>query len=911
MPDKHTDNTALSAALEAGWLILTPNHRISVQLHESYGALRKARSQTVVLTSPAITPIDIWIKRFYQELLHVEDSVPIATILESSQELALWQRIIRESSLSSPLLSLENAAANVLEAHRLMTQWQIDFSSLHAFQYGAPESAYVDDCSAFIHWERQYQHTCKQKNLISFSELLQKILPLLGKHPSVLPEKIILLEFDDPPPLYQELFAILQKHCELQFLQWQPCQAEIVKQSYPDSTAEIQAVADWSKAILADNPSAKIGVISTELQTQRSLYRRIFSAVFSEHRANASTFFIASASDISVELPMLFEIPALFNLNQEEIPTLEFCQLLRSPLLVASTEEENARAACEFHLRNLGQAKLRNADVRSLLNQSKRIWYCPLLCRSLQQAETLRRQQKYRQSIFAWADFFAEQLMLLAWPNAEDRDAHGFLVNCWQQVLTDYKKLAFLYPELSLAEAHELLKQVVNKFQSPVYRQEAPIQILSPRDANGLQFTNLWFTGLTDLQWPEKHYTNPFIPLPLQRKLRLPDSSPELVYDAARKTLTGLIENTSAQAMLTYPRANENSDLNPSPLLAAIAPATVISHIPSQSIPRQLHPACLQSYFASDRMQATETLDENLYLKVADNETIKGGINLITNQAECPFRAFAVHRLQAQELPELRYGIPARDLGNMLHKILEHLWSILKNQQELASLPVKTLEQIVTTASESGLQYLQQKHGHFMKPVYLALEKQRLFTLLMKWLDQEKLRSPFEVLAMEQPIEWQYAGLKLSFKIDRIDKLRQGLAVVDYKSGIAPKPVWDDERPSHPQLLLYADALTQDNKHQTVEALLYAQINIEELTYRGLSAADSVYPKTALSEQKQLAEQFDWDSLMQHWQNALHKLAQEFMDGYLAVAPKSPTSCQYCHLSAFCRIKEADRVSHD
>ena len=35
------------------------------------------------------------------------------------------------------------------------------------------------------------------------------------------------------------------------------------------------------------------------------------------------------------------------------------------------------------------------------------------------------------------------------------------------------------------------------------------------------------------------------------------------------------------------------------------------------------------------------------------------------------------------------------------------------------------------------------------------------------------------------------------------------------------------------------------------------------------------------------------------------------MDGYLAVAPKSFISCQYCHLSAFCRIKEADRVSHD
>tara|TARA_R110000772_G_scaffold193788_3_gene304670 strand:+ start:1422 stop:4157 length:2736 start_codon:yes stop_codon:yes gene_type:complete len=911
MSDIHTDIVSLSSAIESGCLILTPNHRSSVQVHESYGELRRANARTAVKRSPAIFPIDIWIPTIFQELLHTDNSLPIYTILDSSQELALWQGIIRDSAFNSPLLNLENAAGSVLEAHRLLIQWKIGLNSLQAYKSTISDSAYLDDCSAFLYWQEQYRHYCKQEKLISFSELLQTILPVLKKNAAILPEKIILLDFNDPPPLYQELFEVLQDNTELQYLSWKRFQPVVDKQSFPDSTAEIKAAASWSKAVLEKNSSARIGIISTDIQSTLPVYKRIFDAAFTAEKEGSNAFFIASATDISKELPLLCEIPSILKFNQEEISTLEACELLRSPLLLASEAEEHARAALEYQLRNHAQIVLRNADLRALLCQSEKPWFSPLLHQALQQAEILRRQQKYKQNLHSWSDFFTQQLTILLWPDDESISKQSLLLTYWQQALADFKKLAFLYPALNFSEALDLLKQVLLKLRSSVYRQEAPVQILNPQDAFGLRFTHLWFLGLTDLQWPDKQYCNPFIPLPLQRKHKLPDSSPELVYTNAQNTLQSFIDNTADQVILSHPRANESNELTVSPLLESIDTTTLTQLIEADSISSQLHPASIQTYLDSNCLEDMELLHEGIHIKVTDASAIRGGINLIANQAECPFKAYAVHRLGAQELPELRYGIPARDLGSMLHKILEHLWSLLKTQQSLNSLQAHELEQVINKAIETGLQYLQKKHTYFMKPAYLKLEKDRLVHLLSKWLNQEQLRSSFEVLEQEYQVEWHYADLKLSFKVDRIDKLENGIAVVDYKSGLVKNPVWDDDRPSYPQLLLYAEALRQEQKYTSVNALLYAQVNIDELLYKGLSRDNVVFPKTGISENRQLAEIYDWYTLGEYWQKSLNSLAREFLDGYLAVKPKSPDSCQYCHLTAFCRIEEVDRLRDD
>jgi len=914
MPDAFTDIQSLDSALKDSWVILTPNHRTAVQVHESYGAHLKQQSQIKVRYSPGIFPVDIWMKNIYQELFFNEENVQLNTVLESYQELNLWKKIIGESNFSSPLLNLENSAEKVLEAYRLLIQWQISFKSLEAYQSKIGDSLYLDDCTAFLHWAKQYQSYCHKENLISFSELLKSLLPYIETNDFVLPKKIILLGFTAPPPLYQKLFSILENRLEIKRLQWQEMTPTVQKQSFIDDASEIKAAAKWSKEILESNSEAKIGIISNELSSQHSLFQRVFKATFPHQKENNAAFFIASGINLTNKYPMFLGIPELLMLNQEELSSSDLCHILRSPLLLAQ-EEEDARAALEQYLRNNRQSSIRSAHLRDLLNYNERGWYSPLLAQALQQCENLRRQQNFQQSIQAWAEFFSKQLEILAWPDNQAQQHQQFLVSCWNQVLGNFKKLGFLYETLSFKQAHNLLKQLINNYSHSDNRQEAPIQLLSPHDTRGLRFTHIWFMGLSDLQWPIKQYPNPFIPISLQRIVQLPESSPELAHEAAKNILLKIQANTSDQLVLSFPQTNTDGELQPTPLISLLGNKTNFTNNLNKEISLQLHPLSLENYLDAIKIKTTETLNEKAYLKIADTEILKGGISLISNQAECPFRAFSIHRLKAKELQEFSYGIPAIDLGSTIHLILEQLWAKLKTQDSISSLPSVKLEKLIEVACETGLEFLRKKHSHFFKPAYAALEKKRLTNLMLKWLEQENLRSAFEVLEQEFNVQWKYAELTLDFKIDRIDKIENGYALVDYKSGSGKPRISADTRPSDPQLLLYSDALAQKDIFGPVNALLYAQVNIASLSYQGISLNNETYPKIGLSEQRQFAEYSSWEELKQHWHLVLNKLAQEFLDGFVAVAPKGASSCQYCHLSSFCRIQEKNQsdqsISYD
>ena len=152
-----------------------------------------------------------------------------------------------------------------------------------------------------------------------------------------------------------------------------------------------------------------------------------------------------------------------------------------------------------------------------------------------------------------------------------------------------------------------------------------------------------------------------------------------------------------------------------------------------------------------------------------------------------------------------------------------------------------SLTEMVNAACEIGIEYLRKKHSHLLQPNYAYIEKQRLSRLMKKWLEQENLRSAFEVVEQEYKLQWQYEELRLNFKIDRIDKLNNSFALIDYKSGSTKSEISDELRPSDPQLMLYASALAQENKFSPINALLYAQVNIDSPSYRGVSLDNEIH----------------------------------------------------------------------
>jgi hypothetical protein len=200
-----------------------------------------------------------------------------------------------------------------------------------------------------------------------------------------------------------------------------------------------------------------------------------------------------------------------------------------------------------------------------------------------------------------------------------------------------------------------------------------------------------------------------------------------------------------------------------------------------------------------------------------------------------------------------------------------------------------------------------------MTEAFCTLEKQRLRDLLLQWLEQERQRGSFSVLAGEHDSTWEHGGLKLSLRIDRVDREPDGsLVLVDYKTGRSTAVDWEDERPANPQLMLYCLSARQQTQgilaSGTVGGVFFAQVNIENTRYRGLSHSPGSYPGSGVEElngrHNGLSEDATWESLVADWETSLGALAEEFLNGLALVDPKTPGSCTHCFARPVCRIDE-------
>jgi ATP-dependent helicase/nuclease subunit B len=191
-------------------------------------------------------------------------------------------------------------------------------------------------------------------------------------------------------------------------------------------------------------------------------------------------------------------------------------------------------------------------------------------------------------------------------------------------------------------------------------------------------------------------------------------------------------------------------------------------------------------------------------------------------------------------------------------------------------------------------------------PPSTRLEQERLFALARDWLEEERRRTPFEVLACELEQEIGVEGVAVQTRIDRIDRLPDGSEVIiDYKTGKAGVKDWLGERPDDPQLPLYAAS-----REGKVAAIGFAVLRRgREFGYRGLARDEGILPATPAFTATHPARQPAggapaWDDLLAGWRETLAGLARGFRDGDARVAPKTAQTCRYCEQHALCRIYE-------
>jgi len=271
-----------------------------------------------------------------------------------------------------------------------------------------------------------------------------------------------------------------------------------------------------------------------------------------------------------------------------------------------------------------------------------------------------------------------------------------------------------------------------------------------------------------------------------------------------------------------------------------------------------------------------------------------GGASLIKDQAACAFRAFAVHRLRAEGIGSPHTGLDAIERGTLVHRVLASVWERLERKDALDAIDGAELEALLAGAADDAIGRKRRDRPTTLGGRFAAIERNRLVRLARAWLDHERGRSGFTVLATEGQRAAGLGTLKLSLRLDRIDQLASGeRVVIDYKTGRAAVPSMLGERPDEPQLPLYLTVAEPD-----AAAVAFAQVRAGDMRFVGLGRAAGLLPGTKTPP-------VSWDEQRAEWRAELERLAGEFAAGNAEVDPKRPAhTCRLCDLQPLCRIHE-------
>jgi hypothetical protein len=831
--------------------VLTPTERLRRELVGAYDAAMAARGCGAWPSADAFS-LDGWFSHLHRSARAEDPSLP--RLLDGTAELLLWQ--------ATAPAGQEALAALARDAWALARQWRMP---LDERALGRTENGRL-----FRTWAREFTHALAERHAATRAELPG----LLSERWAGRPEHVCCFAFESTPVAVRACLASLEAAGTT--VTWLDDSGlprgdspdrehqRVWRLELPDRRAEIGAAAQWCRDLLMRDPRARIGVVVPDLAGRYQAVERQFAAWLEPvgSAGDRRAFDLAGGTPLS-DQAVWREAERWLRFCFDRLPAAEARRMLAGTYLsLPALPGLPAELPETFTL----------ADVAALGRDPE--W------RRLSHACPSGGEQRPFDS---WLERFRQALEQAGWTG---RGAGSVQFQAFQQcreLLAEAGRARTYQRQCDAPTALTVLGRLARQRLFAPQRARAPVQILGYLETTGLSFTHLWITGLEDDAWPASAQVNPFVPLSLQREHAVPRIDPPGELEFAARRLQSWQRSTRA---LVYSHGVQDDDTRhePSPLIREL-PATAPEHlIPGLTFAS--HPAFTSggtTLVGGSREAATPL----------HHAVVRGGSGLLRDQALCPFRRWAVHRLNLDQPPE-PHGFPdARDRGALVHEVLHRaLDREAETPRHPGDIEAAALEELLSRV-------LAERYRRFPAPVRDA-ERERLHRVLRRWLAVEAQRSPFTVTALEHEVELNLAGLTLRLRFDRADQVDGVPVVLDYKTGRTQPQRLFDQRLTEPQLPLYALA------DPAIRGVLFMEIGDDDVLLTGVAArAESLAPARLVP----LAE--DWDTVREAWRERLVALALEILRGRADVAPVGPAACRICHLQPFCRIHEHPRAVED
>lgn len=840
-----------------GTLILTPNRRSAVFLSQDL-CNRKEKFQ--------VQPVDYFINELYNQ--NIFSLIEPKTVITKLQQHAVIQKIISSSKYNTGLLRVSSTADKVLQAIGYVKNWGIPTDKLSLY--------HSHDTEAFFSWFNDYESFLSNRCMIDENDITRYVTNIISETEGHWFNRIVLFGFNEVIPSLANLleeFKVISIPVEERFLS-NNSTSYCVEFATPED--EWEHAVRWAKLNLEETTKS-IAIVIPELASYRKDVAKIVHKYFKKQDVN-----ISAPSSLSI-YPLIKDAICTLNLTKDKVSLKDLSFWLRHCISFEGSDlDKQSKAIMEKKLRSLGQQVFSREYLKQQLKDYDEFHAHDWMKNLVSIFDVVESVEKT--SVLKWSEIFKEILVRMRWAeNILKTKNNVDLLVCWNKSLVEFKTLSTFVGDVDLDFALETFMQVVSNIPFLPETDNARVHVLGMLEASGIAFDKIWVTGMNEDSWPQAPDPNPFIPSIIQREYDLPRATSSREYKMAEIVTRAFSSSSKLQTVFSYPTLIKEVESSGSSLVTMM---------------KRCEPSDIS---------VSRKVDENIERDICfysdiDGVPVKGellinkGVQMIQDQALCPFKGYAKHRLNCEELPYISLGVSPLEHGQLLHNILADIWQVLKSSDTLKKYSDDSLSRLIEINVKKRIKEQNKK----IDKGFLSLEKQRLQAKIYGWLEFEKKRSSFTVQSIEKKMKFSMEGISFFVRLDRIDDIsNSGHTVIDYKTGTVNPYSWFTERISEPQLPIYM--LLSGIKADNVVA---ASFKKGDYTFKGVAYDSDDLPgaKDINYYSSRISGDASVTNLKLIWKERISKIILEYKSANAIVMPlDGTTTCRACSFRLLCR----------